>query len=319
MQKYILLWCIIITSNLTGCGWFKKENKAEPKKEFPALMERDKLYCNLSQPVYEALDKTIEPNCDAALFTSLHGLQCRYVNPANFEYQGTGKLCRRPGCTCYPPQKGKPSSDSGFSKDQATGMQLYYSVKPDKDLAKRVSKYLAENNFFACSEAETPADLAGKCLMSSKIVYRWAQIEKKASEAATSADEPGDEANLTANTEFRAHLDILGVLTENALYGGISDASLATIKEQANREPNNLLFQALNAKFVAGDEARVAELLLVKFPPDRLPTSSDWCSDYLFQRDEIRAGELNKDWLPCDNKKTHPGTDYLLASWVLQQ
>lgn len=308
----------------TGCGWFKTDNKPSTSDRIKALEDRDAKYCALSKPIYEAYENTIEPACDAALFTGLHGLKCGYVTVSQFEsVTEPGKLCRRPGCTCFPKQVGLPSSDSGFSKDMATGMQVYLSAKPDKVFAQRIQDYGISKNWTVCN-AETAADVLGKCLMSSKIVYRWAEIEKKgaAQELSGPEDEPKDDETgqgnkLTGNTDFRAHLDILSIVTEFQLYGGISDGSVKTIIDQSKREPNNLLYQAMASRFAGGNVGEVAEKLLAKFPSDRLPTSDDWCTPYLYQRDE--RGGSNPDWLPCpERKETHPGTDYLFASWVLQ-
>lgn len=317
-----LLLCLAVLGTAPGCS--DKDNKVTDKKEFPKLVERDGLYCSLSKSKYEAYGNTIEKECDAALFTSLHGLACDYVDPSVFEFEKSGRLCRRPGCSCYPKVEGQSSSDSNFSKDMATGMQLYYAAKPDVDLVKRVQDYGIDNKWTVC-QGEDAVTTLSKCVMSPKIIYRWSEIEKKGAEQALEglAEQPeSDESGgiqVTGNTDFRAHLDILSILVEESLYSGVSDSSLETIKAQAEREPNNLLFQALLAKFVKGNETEVAELLLKKFPADRLPTTSDWCTGYLFQRDEFRGGDLNTDWLPCENRnEIHPGTDYLLASWVLQ-
>lgn len=313
MIKVIL---VLAMAALSGCGHFAKDNKSSDRFDFDELRERDELYCSLSAEDYDQ-------ECDSALFSSLHALQCSYVDPDDYEYEFTGKLCRQVGCTCYdndPRPKGERGSDSGFSKDMATGMQVYFSQYPEKDFAVRVQEYGIANNWIVC-DADTTADLIGKCQMSPKIVYRWAEIERKASEQSVKGPPPDqDDVQLTQNLGFLAHLDILSIVVECNLYGGISDSSVKTIKDQAEREPNNLLYQAMLAKFVTGDEAAVAKKLLSKFPSDRLPTQRDWCSPYLYKRDEILPGQTNPnpDWLPCEGDKNHPGTDYLFASWVLQ-
>jgi hypothetical protein len=302
-----------------------KDNKVSAKQELPDLKNRVDLYCALSQPIYESLDRTIEPACDAALFTSLHGLSCGYVNPENFEWLDTGKLCRRPGCTCYdndPAPKGERRSDSGFSKDMATGMQLYYSQFPDIPLISRIRMYGNDNKWKVC-DGDNPIVITSKCIMSPKIIQRWYDIQQKWSSSNAiprPPEEDSEEFALVQPVDFQAHLQMLSVLIEHNLYGGISDNSLAAIKAQAEREPNNLLFQAMAAKFYKGDTDRVLTLLLAKFPGDRLPTSADWCTPYLYQRDEVKAdGSPNPDWAPCPGEAhTHPGTDFLLASWVLQ-
>lgn len=313
----------LIFTLLISCGWLAKPNKPSPRFDSSVLQVRDKMVCERSKPIYESQNKTIEKQCDAALFTSLHGLMCDYVDPSVFELPDTGKLCRRPGCTCWDNQDAGngETSDSGFSKDNAAGVQAYYSAFPDKALAVRVQDYGVKNNWTVCS-AKDAVVLAGKCIMSPKIIYRWAEIEKKASriELEGYENEPEEDQSILnlAKVDFKAHVQVVGIITEMNLYRGISNKSLQVIKDQAAREPNNLIYQAFNAKFIEKNEAEVRDMLLAKFPSDRLPTNEDWCTPYLYQRDEYLLGVKNPDWLPCEKKKTHTATEYLVASYILQ-
>lgn len=320
-KRIFLLLSLSITAS---CGLFDKDNKINEPTALESLKERDAMVCEKSKPLFDQWGGTVDPNCDAAIFTSLHGLQCSYVNVGIFESQMTGKLCRRPGCTCYDNQtNGTPTSDSGFSKDQAGGLQAFYSANPDGPLAVRVQEYGIANDWVVC-KAETPADVLGKCLMSPKIVYRWAEIERKAADIELEGleNQPEQDDNsgpeLALKADFEKHLDIVSIVTEWQLYDGISDASLKLVEQYAIEEPNNLLFQAMNARFVSGSAEEVAQRLLDKFPSDRLATTDDWCEPYLFQRSEFRNGTTNPDWLPCGGGRPHPGTDYLFASYVLQ-
>jgi hypothetical protein len=283
-----------------------------------AVKEMKNKYCALSKPYYYEYGYTIEKRCDAALFTSLHGLSCGYVDPTLFEYNKTGKLCRRPNCTCFDnKQDGQPQSDSGFSKDMATGMQLYFSTKPDAGLARRVQNYGNANKWTVCN-AETADALLGKCLMPPQIPIRWALIERKAN--GSKGLRLHDTVKPNENKEYAAHLDILSILTQYKLTGYLTESSKKTILYQARREPNNLLYAAMKAKFFGNKEEvdEVAKRLLNKFPKDRLPDTNDWCEQYLWQRDEVRSGKLNDDWLPCPERhKVHTGTDFLMVAWVL--
>lgn len=299
---------LLIFSLLFGCT---KDNKTGERPEITELRDRKALYCELSESLYNQWEKTLDPKCDAALFTALHGLACGYVSVTQFESEDEpGKLCRRPGCSCYDNwAEGQPGSDSGFSKDMATGLQLFLATRPNPGLAERIVEYGKAEKWVVCS-ADTAAAKAGKCLMSLNIIKRWGKI-------AELPVDPSQGSSLIP-TEFAAHLQILSALVDNQVYGGISDSSLGAIKAQAEREPNNLLFQAASSRFTGKPSPFwVAKRLIEKFPAEGLPTTDDYCTPYLYQRDEMRDGKVNPDWLPCPGKKTHSGTDFLLAAWVI--
>jgi hypothetical protein len=271
------------------------------------LQERANLYCELSKPRYDEL----RGGCDGALFTSLHGLLCDYVDLKQFEKEG--RLCREETCSC----KEQGRSKTNFSKDMAVGLQLGFSLKPDYDLFRRVIDYGNSKNWIVC-EADDIQDVIGRCTMSPKIISRWSDLLK-----AGSLTDIGEDDAYIINTEFPAHLDIVSIMTSATLYGAISGLEKWTIEQQAQRVPENLLFQAAAARFAGTDPDKVARKLLESFPEDRLPNTTDYCTDYLYQRDRIRFdGDgkefLNPDWLPCpDRQEEHLGTDFLFAAWVL--
>lgn len=301
---------------ITSCNWgpWKKDNeKDEPsvsEQVKTELQDRVNLYCLLSSTKYDE-NLTTDDSCDAALFTALHGVACDYVEVSQFESkEEAGKLCRRPDCGCYPDK-----SKSGFSKDMATGMQLFLSRKPDSDLTNRIVNYGKSKSWVVCEAVDTQTEVS-RCLMSPKIVGRWFDIQSKAEGIKLQSEQSGDAFGVPL--DYQAHLQVVGILTEGELYGAISDSSLKALKSQADREPNNLLYRAADARYLEGDTTAVAQALLKKFPADRLPTSADWCTDYLYQRDETRKGKPNNDWLPCPEEgHTFAGTDFLIAAWTL--
>ena len=267
-------------------------------------------YCEWSKPLYEKYEQTADKNCDATLFTSLHGLACDYVTVTQFEsLDEPGKMCRRPGCICYDNwNTGLPGSSSGFSKDQAAGLQLHLAYKPNKSLASRITKY-GNNNFWIVCDGDSNDVIVSQCLMSKDIVERWGRL------ANMEVTSPLFETTIGPAT----HIDALMIISEYKLYGGISDYSLAKIINYARVEPNNLLFQALRSRFENKPLAvEIETRAMEKWPRDRLPTVKDYCEPYLNQRPEMINGEVNPDWLPCTDKKTHFGTDLLMVWWVLR-
>lgn len=307
-MRYLLFLFLLSSCSF---GPFKKDNEKSPPTIFEELTTRKNLYCELSRPDYDAT-KAISSGCDAALWTSLHGLACDYVTVSQFESPvDQGRLCRRPGCMCFVNGQDQ-GSKSGFSKDMATGMQLYLAIKPDAPLTQRIVDYGANNSWIVC-DAVNDLERAARCAMSPKIISRWYDILGKAG----GLRQGEDDATL-GKEGFQKHLDILSILAEDTIYGAISDLSLGTLEKWAKDAPSNLLFQAVYARFTGGDLEKIGEDLLAKFPKDRLPTSSDWCAEYLYQRDEVINGVKTSDWLPCNDGKMHTGTDFLLTAWVLQ-
>jgi hypothetical protein len=303
-MRYLLL----VIALLLGCS-SKKDNETLTPSRIEALDKRAERYCEQSKKLYLDYDETADPNCDAALFTALHGLKCDYVSVDQFESKDEpGKLCRRPGCTCWDNRvEGSPKSHSGFSKDQAAGMQLYLATYPDKSLVDRIVDYGKENNWVVC-DADTQGGLLGSCLMSAKLITRWGDLAGK---------DPGSSSLTSKQTETSAHVLVMTILAENQIYGAISNKSLKHLRTQAAREPNNLVYQAALSRFSDSPQADDVARRLLEFFPEDLPTTDDYCTPYLYQRDEIRDGEVNPDWLPCKGERTHMGTDFLVADWVL--
>lgn len=300
---------------LSSCNWgpWKKDNQPSPADPIPALLDRVGLFCALSEQDYS--DNLNVAECDGALFTSLHGLSCGYAGISQFQ-DPNGKLWRSPERTCF--AEGRSASE--FSKDMATGTQLYAAARPAglERFIDLVIAYAEPRDWVVC-DAKDDQTRISRCLMSPKIVGRWYDLQAK-----YELQDPDREADdgLPVLTGFQGHLQMLGILTEWLIYGGVSDISLSTIQKQASREPDNMLYQAMNARFNGGNQRIVAERLLNMFPTNRLPNNhDDWCSTYLFERDKIKKGDqsISHDWLPCPEREleTHPGTDFLTAAWVL--
>lgn len=103
------------------------------------------------------------------------------------------------------------------------------------------------------------------------------------------------------------HLAIRG------LTGGLDDGELEIMEYHASEQPNNALYQAIYHKFLDGDQSKAEKLLLSqdKFPDNNLPKDPNYCTDYLYQRDEAST----HDWEPCPgHNHIYPGIDFLIAA-----
>lgn len=110
----------------------------------------------------------------------------------------------------------------------------------------------------------------------------------------------------TPQSGFSRHLQMLHILIRGLAIGSIDKVMLNTAKANLGDEPANALYHAIVAKFTDGQMVNAVSILDndILWPEDRLPTSGDRCKDYLFMHDKN-----DDDWLPCDEGKTHAGTD----------
>ncbi len=105
--------------------------------------------------------------------------------------------------------------------------------------------------------------------------------------------------NIPANgSGFVRHLAVLATVRNGLVDGAINDNSLKNVLQNAaESQPRNALYQAAYHLFGDGEQdvAYAALLDRTLFPAEGLPTSANFCTDYLFQRDEDE-----KDWAPCE-------------------
>ena len=115
---------------------------------------------------------------------------------------------------------------------------------------------------------------------------------------------------------FEAHLHVLGIWVKGKLDGSITNVDLDYLKTYSKREPLNALYQSMAYRYGKASQSDVlAAFDNEHWPSDRLPSSSEHCSSYLFQRDMTSTG----DWEPCPGEnQVYSGTDYGFASYVLR-
>lgn len=334
VSKLLLYVCTFAL--LCGCAALKKDNEPQSTVD-PAVEVRTQL--DVYRPLIDAqldahgLVRLGGSIGDSTLFSCL----ALVAGGANFDpvvfLTPEGKPLRHPEIAPDPTGK----SSTPISKDMVDGfLWCVYAVghKGDMAHARELTESLisfgkahsAPEGWWFCTADDraayhmSDADWLGKCLMPPAMIKDIYRLEKWAGGECdqTCKDWMAVGVNVPANnTGFERHLAVIGTVRNGLVEGGINDNSLKIVLENAkNAEPHNALYQGAFHLFTDGVQADCfAQLKPPRFPADALPGKAQFCTPYLFQRDE--AG--NPDWLPCPND-TSPdggrGVDYAFAAAV---
>lgn len=304
------LFCIVFSLGMSSCGHFKKDN--EVKKTMAEKLEQvdaiGKLYLSLASQVQDnKYGWLTDTKCDGLLFNGLYSFSGGDVELYQAR-DNSGAWHRYPTLDCL--ESGE--SKSAISRDMFLG--LFFALWKSKDLKtlEQISEYYkAHDGTMGADDGSTE----GK-----SRVYMTPTL---ASTMYTLIYKLGGEDNdlrktpevWTKNKGFEAHLDVIHILLRGMAEGAISDFALSILKHHASRQLDNALYSAAYHKFKDGDQQKAVDILLRSdlFPQDRLPESKDRCINYLFMHDK-----KDSDWLPCKEKKTHSGTDFLFVREILK-
>lgn len=261
----------------------------------------------------------IHSQCDGSGFTALCHLAGLCPTPPLLAESQTepGRWYRDAEHVCYP-----TASASDISKDMLLMimMDLYFS----QDLAAlaRMQQYGKSHNWIMGD----PVTQIGRVYMTPPLQNTLAAAINKLSnkpigpittDFSLKSDDPQE---FLANTGSAAHLDVLHASFRGDIYGYITDGEKTDVRTQAERQPNNALFQWAQHQYGDGDQSRTYEILSDQryFPDSRLPGSVDRCEEYLNQRDENT--QPGGDWAPCpDENLVHSGTDFGLVMALLNR
>lgn len=313
---------LIVLFSLVGCTYFEEVQHKFEEFELKQKIEK-----------YKELQKEILPDgwslsgCDSLLFTSICKIAggCSAANI--FDAEGyPGRWYRTPDKKCYPSK-----SKSDISKDMFTGLNLYLADlgknNPKEACAavKRLYAYGLKNDWVM----GRPPSAVSRVYAVPSLRNRWKRISDKycgtkfseefnLKKSKNSVNDFFD--SYLAQNGYRGHLQLLSILFDASLDGKINNYQLDILKSLVRKNPNNALYQAALNRFMGGDQKITVKLLLdeTKFPKDRLPSSKNYCTHYLYQRDEITDKKINPDWLPCNSaqEEIYDGIDFLFAAKV---
>jgi hypothetical protein len=255
----------------------------------------------------------IGTDCDSLLFSGLVGaLDCGRVSLSAARDPESGQWFRRPlpaGLQC----------EREISRDMFYGVIAYAQGCGDLDLLKQLRGYGRDHKNGVGAWAMAPDGDGRQLILPDQQAVIAHAIGALGGDASYEADYPRPILNTL--TGFNAHLQTLAILEFGKARGAISDADLGFLRAQTSRQPRNPLFQAALYRYSpdAGerDAARDAALSTLLdeslFPADKLPSSGNYCAEWISQRDDEP-----KDWSPCPEQgRTHSGGDFLFAAAVL--
>lgn len=305
---------LLLTLLLSSCSYFQRDNKPVESGTSEAVAAKKAFYCEQGKRLY-AERGFFDDRCDSLLFTSLWSVACGPLDLSSWEdTEQPGKWHRNPQRDCYLPETGPNGSASTISRDMFLG--LFHHIWSTKDGANlREIKQYGEANNWIMGEAKDNETLLSRCLLTPQLISVLKEMDSKlggqAGHPFRSENQDNSDDALPVNTGFRAHLDVLRVLLNGRVYGAITDAEKALLKDQAERQPGNALYVAAYERYHGGSKAHGLLLDETHFPGDRLPTTANHCINYLFSRDQEDA-----DWQPCAEAHEHDGTDFVFAAWV---
>jgi hypothetical protein len=304
---------------LTSCTYFEEIQHKLDEVELKEKIEK-----------YKKMQKSFIPGgwsyagCDSLLFTSLCKVAGACSSANIFDAEGpSGRWFRTPQKDCYP-----QNSKSDISKDMFTGLNLYladlgkFNPKEACSAVKRLYIYGIKNDWIMGN----PPSAVSRVYAVPSLRNRWKRIADKYCEDRLATDV--SLKNLTddffdsylAQSGYRGHLQVLSILFDASLDGKISKYQLEILKSLVRKNPNNALYQAALHRFLDGDQRIAVRLLLdeTKFPKNNLPTTKNYCTHYLYQRDEFEGQNINSDWVPCpgNSEETYDAIDFLFAAKI---
>ncbi len=322
---------MLATLGLTGCGLLPKTNKSSSQSLTTAAIEAKRIkYCELTKAKYES-QKYMVDQCDGAGFTSLYSIGCpeNGVDLSVFK-SSDGRMHRSPDHTyCWDYSKTRAEnavsahSSAGYSKDHVLMRLLAAYEQKDLTWIDGFRDYLSKNSSVFC-DGKDDITYASKCIISAGLRILLDDASKKLkSEAITPPSNPiGDTSgdalpSVVLKAGFLAHLDVVAIYLSGRIYGAINDVDKEYLRGYAARETKNGLYNAVASLYGVADLSATQKTLedTTIWPDSALPTSANYCTSYLYQRDITSTG----DWNPCPSEgKTYDAVEYVFSAAILK-
>lgn len=289
-----MLKTLILICATTGCTKPKTLDEVKPEKQVSEIRAKADLYISLHKG-------WAHDRCDSLGFTALCKLSSGCTEANIFDAEDDGMWYRSPDHRCY--DDGESKSD--FSKDMMVMLLTYLVGSQDKDAVKRIRHY-GDRHAWTFGRGPLSRTLMTPPII--KLIHKYADGK--------SAD--GDYLSEVTRSDFgfEQHLDAVWAILNALILDGMPSNLYENIENLSNEQPRNALLAAIKNRYKSGNQQQTIDILLDRrlFPDDRLPTSHERCTAYLWQRDQE-----SDDWKPCEENKTHDGVDFLIAAWAAGQ
>ena len=224
-------------------------------------------------------------------------------------------------------------SKTPISRDMVIGLMFCLINRPSSEALPILEKLISfgRSNFWdLCGDAEeyniSAGYRLGRCQMNDAVlstIFEMAKLKGFDCDAGCKTITSIDITNILSGENKEAyvrHLYSIHVYIRAKIMGFARTVAVKSVESHFEKEYNNGIYGAVSAKYGSVHPDKVYHLLLNEdyFPNKRLPTSEEFCTHYLYQRDQF--GVDYKDWVPCTEGteyEVYDGVDFLLASKII--
>ena len=278
-------------------------SNAGEKPELGPLETRQVNYKNWIQALQDPQGFIHSDKCDSVLLSGLIGSVPGVFVNLEAAMDANGKWYRRPAKDCFV----TGASKSETSRDMLLGVLYYGWYNKDLVMLETTWQYAEDNDWILGQgpEGRTKVEFWMRGTLA-QMIYKLGGQDRIERFYPTPS-------SLGQAATFNRHLETLHLLIRGEVYGKLGSLAKLTLKLHFDSQPHNPLYSYAHARWNDGDYQRVVDRLLEMYPEDRLPTTADWCEEWVIQRD------LGKDWEPCTSTgiKMHSGGDFLFLAFLL--
>jgi len=288
---------ILVFLLVMGCNPFKKDQDLSeplaPSQIQIELQSKLELYCELST---EAADSYgfVHSVGDGLLFTALHETVCGGEQTMKAEI-APGMWCRHPTCPGSKPDF--EISPSRLSRDMQLGLFIYLFQYSKVQAFSDIIDHGRAADWEMCDgHYRSDKERLGRCVLSPTLkatLYDLATDTGVICDTICRLSKSVFQVWDPFAKGYQAHLAVLHTDVRGRAEGAINSLQQDFLRSMSERESNNALYTGIHRSFTGGDLEEVAEYLVnsPKWPKDRLPTSKEYCTEYLFQRDEQKKDQ----------------------------
>lgn len=296
---------------LAACKRLEHRRDQPAEDAAPTLAERVEIYRALQPTVSDQRGWTDTDRCDALLWASLRAASGVTVDvTAAQDPEDPGRWFRRP--VDLPECFATGESKSTISRDMLLGVLWWAWTARRSDVVGDLWDFAREregvmgDGEFGGLETLLNVNMFG-------LLGRLC-VKTEACDATASVSAAIPLTYQSPNpTGFERHLEVLQITLGGELDGAISTQAVERLRRHASEQPLNPLFAAALVLYDGWSPGEV-EVRLDPWPPDRLPTTADWCSDW---RTEVEEGSSGSQ--PCPNEgRTHSGGELLFLGRLLR-
>ena len=291
MRLLVLLICLFFL----GCGPKKKEPDVGLVE---GLKDQATLYKALIKQHEDGYGFILTSTCDSLLFSAL-------ANPdvaLSAAELAPGEWLRRP--LGYKECHAEGSSASTISRDMLLGVMWRAWKQKDLELLERLYIY-GERHAWVMGKGDATATFFSPIFVSTlaQLIYKLGGPDRAIRNLVWTwnPDELG----------YKAHIQALHILIRREAYGQTSKLAEEALESMSLRNQSNAFYLAILQRY-----SDAADILRKLFPTDKLPSTSEWCEEWRWQREE---GDKNLQ--PCPTKEgqemSHSGGDFLFVYELL--